>query len=371
MKKILFLVRSLNAGGAERQLLVTAKGLSERQYQVTVLTFYSGGFYFNELNNSKVQLLNLRKKGRWDLILFILRLRRVLCQQEPDVIYSFMGTSNILSVLLHSFTPATRVIWGVRASNMDLEKYDWLTSWSYWFECRLARFSNLIISNSNAGLEYAVDHGFPREKMLVIPNGIDTERFKPDRSAGKELRKQWGVTEDEVLIGLVGRIDPMKGHPIFLDAAALLKKENSNVRFVCVGVGDVIYERAMRQLATDLGLDDVLIWAGRHADMFAVYNALNISSSSSSYGEGFSNVIGEAMACGKPCVTTDVGDSALIVGKTGIVLPVNDSKTLSKALNKLLLLDNKSLKSMSIMARFRIVEKFSVAALLDSTEKIL
>ncbi len=134
MKKILFFIRSLNAGGAERQLVVTAKGLAEKGYQVTVLTFYSGGFYANEFNNSKVKLLSLHKKGRWDLLLFILRLRVILRQQAPDVIYSFMGTANILAVVLRPFVPAARVVWGVRASNMDLEKYDWLSRWSYWFE---------------------------------------------------------------------------------------------------------------------------------------------------------------------------------------------------------------------------------------------
>ena len=370
MKNILFFIRSLNAGGAERQLVVTAKGLTERGHPVTVLTFYSGGFYADELKESKVQLLSLNKKGRWDLFAFLFRLRQVLRKISPDVIYSFMGFANILTVAIRPFIPATKLVWGVRASNMDLDQYDWLSRWSYWLECRLSRFADTIIANSNAGLEYAVWHGFPREKMLVIPNGIDTERFKPDRSAGKELRQQWGVTEDEVLIGLVGRIDPMKGHPIFLDAAALLKKENSNVRFVCVGVGDVVYERAMRQLATDLGLDDVLIWAGRHAYMLAVYNAFDIASSSS-YGEGFPNVIGEAMACGVPCVVTDVGDSTLVVGEAGSIIPSKDSQALFSAWVDMLDLDKAELCELSLLVREHIDTKFSIDRLISETEKSL
>jgi len=370
MTKILFFTRSLNAGGAERQLVVTAKGLAERGYQVTVLTFYAGGFYANELNNTTVQLLSLHKKGRWDLLAFLYRLLRILHQQSPDVIYSYLGTANILAVMMRPFIPTTRAVWGVRASNMDLDQYDWLNRWSYWLECRLARFAECIVSNSQAGLKYAVAHGFPEKKMTVITNGIDTERFSPDKLAGDSLHKAWGVAENERLIGVVGRIDPMKGHPLFLKAAALIKQQHPQVRFVCVGQGETMYENAMHQLATKLGLDDVLIWAGRHADMVAVYNALDIASSSSC-GEGFPNVVGEAMACGVPCVVTDVGDSALIVGDTGMVVPAKDSQALAAAWNKMLSLDDVEFKRLSDAARKRVVDEFGVHVLLNCTERML
>lgn len=370
MKKILFFIRSLNAGGAERQLVVTAKGLAEQGYNVTVLTFYSGGFYAAEFTGTKVQLLSLHKKGRWDLLSFFYRLFSVLREQSPDVIYSFLGTANILAVLLRPFISPMRVVWGVRASNMDLEKYDWLTRLGYWVECRLARFADTIIANSYAGLDYAVTHGFPRKKMIVIPNGIDTKTFHPDKSAGKSLREIWGVAEDELLIGVVGRIDPMKGHSTFLEAAAMIKQQYSRVRFVCVGSGEVMYEESMQRQSTELGLDNVLIWAGRQSDMVAVYNALDITSSSS-YGEGFPNVIGEAMACGALCVVTDVGDSALLVGETGLVVPAKDSKGLSVAWSEMLLLGNEKFEDLSIDVRQRVINEFSVSALLDRTERVL
>lgn len=367
MKKILFFIRSLNAGGAERQLVVTAKGLAGRGFQVTVLTFYSGGFYADELNNTNVQLLSLHKKGRWDLFPFFFRLTKVLHQQSPDVIYSFLSTANTLIILLRPFIHPVRVVWGVRASNMDLDLYDWLSRWSYWVECRLAHFADTIIANSQAGRNYAVAHGFPEKKITVIPNGIDTERFRPDRSAGERVRKEWGIAEDELLIGVVGRIDPMKGLPTFLEAAVLIKQQVPQARFVCVGKGEAVYKKNMCKLATELGLDDVLIWAGRRTDMTAVYNAFDIASSSS-YGEGFPNVIGEAMACGVPCVVTAVGDSALIVGETGIVVKANDSHALAASLNEMLSLDDVEFKRLSNVARKRVIDGFSVNTLIDSTE---
>lgn len=370
MKKILFFIRSLNAGGAERQLVITAKGLAERGYKVTVLTFYAGGFYAEDIKDTKVQLLSLHKTGRWDVLSFLLRLRRVLCQQKPDIIYSFLNTANILAVLLRPFIRTKRVVWGVRASNMDLDQYDWLSRWSYWLEFRLARFADTIIANSYAGKDYAVAHGFPEEKISVIHNGIDTERFIPDKASGKRLRDEWGVGNNQTLIGAVGRIDPMKGIPLFLKAAAIVKEKYPKVRFVWVGKGNATYEQSMHKLATKMGLDDVLTWAGRHTDMLAVYNAFDIASSSS-YGEGFPNVLGEAMACGVPCVVTNVGDSALVVGDAGLVVLAKDSEALALAWSEMLLLESSLLQELTIAARKRVVNEFGVEVLIDCTAEIL
>ena len=370
MKKVLFFIRSLNAGGAERQLVVAAKGLAERGYDVMVLTFYSGGFYADELSGTKVRLLSLHKKGRWDLVVFFCRLVSLLRTQAPDIVYSFLGGANIFSMLMQPFIPHARTVWGVRASNMELDRYDWAARWSYWLECRLSSLADVIVANSHAGLEYAVAHGFPGSKMVVIANGIDTERFRPNKEAGMHLRKEWGGGQDERLIGLVGRIDPMKGHTTFLEAAALIKRQLPDVRFVCVGKGEEGYEKAMRKLATEMGLDDVLVWAGVCSEMMAVYNALDILSSSS-YGEGFPNVVGEAMACGVPCVVTDVGDSALVVGQTGLVVPPKDSGALCSAWLEMLSLEATESRATSAAVRDRIMSEFNIGTMLDSIEQVL
>jgi glycosyltransferase involved in cell wall biosynthesis len=371
IKKVLFFIRSLNVGGAERQIVITAKGLAEQGYDVTVLTFYSGGAYAEEFLDTKVRLLSLHKKGRWDLLPFFFSLISVLRRESPNAVYSFLGVANIFSVLARSFVPNMRVIWGVRASNMDLRRYDWATRWSYWLECRLARFADLIVANSRAGLEYAVAKGFPRGKMVAVPNGIDTERFRPDKEAGQHIRETWGVGENERLIGLVGRIDPMKDHSNFLKAAALIRCQVENVRFVCVGKGEEGYEKSMRSLATKMGLDDVLIWAGEYSNMMEVYNALDIASSSSSYGEGFPNVVGEAMSCSVPCVVTDVGDSALLIGLTGWVVPRNDSEALCSVWSEMLLLDEMEFRAKAVTSRERVISEFSINDLINSTEQLL
>ncbi|MHC5827541.1 MAG: glycosyltransferase, partial [Nostoc sp.] len=163
-----------------------------------------------------------------------------------------------------------------------------------------------------------------------------TERFQPNPEAGLQVRTEWRISKDTILIGLVGRLDPMKDHPTFLKAVALLCKEREDIRFVCVGMGSHEYAQELYQLAEELEVAEKVIWAGGRADMPDIYNALDINCSSSSYGEGFSNVIGEAMACGVPCVVTDVGDSAWIIGDTGIVVPPNNPEALKAGITSLI-----------------------------------
>lgn len=363
--KILFLIRSLEAGGAERQLVLTAKDLAKRGHSVTILTFYSGGFYESELEGAAARLISLNKTGRWDLLGFYWRLIKRLRFESPDVLYSFLDSANVFSILCKPFLFNKKIVWGVRASNMDLSAYPWISRWSYKAECFFSRFADRIIANSHAGLDYAVAHGFPREKMCVVHNGIDTEYFAPDHSLGLPLRTQWGVADNQVLIGLVGRIDPMKGHEIFLQAAAILKENATDTRFVCVGDGEKAYVERMQAVAKDLKLNNVLIWAGVQSDMPAVYNALDLLVSSS-FGEGFSNVIAEAMACDVPCVVTDVGDSADIVGDCGELVPPNQSQLLADTITRQI--ENPPDK---LACRDRVVSLYSLSTYIDQTEAAL
>jgi glycosyltransferase involved in cell wall biosynthesis len=165
----------------------------------------------------------------------------------------------------------------------------------------------------------------------------------------------------------VGRLDPMKDHSVFLEAAAVLANTRKETRFVCIGSGRLEYQTKLQTLAKHLGLGDRLLWLGTREDMPAVWNALDIAVSSSSYGEGLSNAIGEAMASGVPCAVTDVGDSAWIVGDTGEVVPPKDPIALRNAIERLL--DKKSHTAAEI--RLRVVECLSVDSLVGNTERAL
>lgn len=364
MMKIQFLTRSLGYGGAERQLVELAKGLRERGHDVLITTFYPGGPLEKDLRAAGAPIECIRKRGRWDTVGFLLRLLGQVRREQPDVLHGYLPFPNLLVTLCKPFLPRTRIVWGIRASRMDMSHYDRWTKIVFWAECLLARFADLVIVNSHSGKEHYRRHGVPAGKMTVVPNGIDTERFRPDPAARARLRQHWGVRDGEKLIGLVGRLDPMKDHPVFLNAAALLTKEREDIRFVCVGDGPEEYRSRLHALARDLGLERVMIWENGRDDMPAVYNALDIATSSSKFGEGFSNVIGEAMACGVPCVVTDVGDSARIVGGLGIVVNHSDPEDLK---NGWLRCFELGLEEWSPSIRRRVQALFSTDKLVQNT----
>ena len=364
--KILFLNRSLNSGGAERQLVLLAKGLKECGHEVVITLFYKGGPLEKELAEAQIPIRQLNKKGRWNLIGFFSRLIRIVREEQPDIMHSYLYDQNLVLVALKPFFPAMRIVWGIRCSMMDLDRYEWIDRLSFKLNCWLSRFPDAIIANSQVGGEYHVSHGFPSAKTMVIPNGIDTDRFRPDPAARIQIRSEWGITDHVKLIGIVGRLDPMKDHPVFIEAAALLANKRRDIRFVCVGAGPDEYRGKLQTLAKSLGLEERLMWVGIREDMPAVYNALDITVSSS-YGEGLSNVIGEAMACGVPCVVTNVGDSAWVVGDTGEVVPPKDPVALSNAITRLL---DESPRTPAQIRR-RILERLSAETLVANTARTL
>jgi glycosyltransferase involved in cell wall biosynthesis len=369
--RVVLLIRSLGVGGAERQLVVLARALHARGVDVRVLTFYPAGPLRPELEAAGVPVEDLGKGGRWDVLPFLWRLWRRLRALRPDVLYSWLPMANVLAAIVGPMAGVPRIVWGVRASNLDADRYDWLHRVEQSLARRLARRADAIICNAEAGRYWHEALGYPRERMVVIENGIDTERFHFDARARARLRKEWGIADHEHLIGLVARIDPMKDHDTFLRAAALLAQRRPDVRFVCVGDGPESELARLQGLAHALGLDGRLLWLGRRADVAQVLSAMDIASSSSSYGEGFSNAIGEAMACSRICVVTDVGDSRRIVGETGFVVPPRDPEALARGWETALAFPPEQRTERERVARRRVEERFSVRRMVERTEQVL
>ncbi len=367
MRKIIFLARSLGHGGAERQLALLANRLAAAGREVAVAVFYPGGGLEAELDAGGVPVDSLVKRGRWDVVAFFIGLHRYVRARGPAILHGYLPVPNVLAALLKMFIPGLRVVFGVRASNLDTGHYDRLSRWMFRLEKYLSRRADLIIVNSRSGRDYHLRQGFPAAKLAVIPNGIDTERFRPDPEARAATRAAWGIAENTALIGLVGRLDPMKDHDTFLRAAARFSRVRSEARFVCLGGGAAAYRARLRAHAHELSIADKINWLEPREDMPRVYPALDVLASSSAYGEGFSNVIGEAMACGVPCAVTDVGDSAWIVGDTGRVVPAGDPDALAAAWADLLERSPEQRAALAVRARTRVVENFGVEALLRDT----
>jgi glycosyltransferase involved in cell wall biosynthesis len=367
--RVLFLIRSLGRGGAERQLATLAIGLRRDGWEVAVACFYAGGPFQHELERGGVPIIDLHKRGRWDVAGFLWRLARALRGYRPDIVHGYLTVGNLLSLFAPLASPGSRVVWGVRSSFIDRQRYDWMSRATFALSCRMARRADRIIFNSRAGSTLHGAQGYPADRLVVIANGIDTGHFRFDAASRARMRSAWEVPDTALLVGLVGRLDPMKDHPTFLQAIAGLAHD-ARWRFVCVGGGDAGYAEQLQAQARELGLAERLVWAGPCEDMAAAYSAIDILASSSR-GEGFPNVVAEAMACGRPCVVTDVGDSADLVGDTGIVVPAGDPVALRDGIARMRERMARDPFAAAHAARARVVDQFSTARLVGHSERVL
>jgi glycosyltransferase involved in cell wall biosynthesis len=368
--RILFLIRSLNRGGAERQLVAAARGL-RRRHDVSVAAFYGGGPFEDELRQAGIAVHDLRKRGRWDLLPVLSRAARLVRAEHPDVLVAYMGLANVVASALRPAFPRMKVVWGIRTAKTDLSAYDWLAKLGPVVDRVFVPFADAIVTNSHAARGVAIAGGLPERKLVVIPNGIDCEQFRPDRAAAAALRREWGIGEGAPIVGIVARLDPVKGHETYLRAAAQLTARVPSARFVCVGGGRAERREALARLAQELGVADRITWAGEMKVTRAVYSAFDVTVLSSNDGESFPNAVAEAMACACPCVVTDSGDMRSIVGDTGIVVPPRDVGALADGIAELLARATAPGNTLGANARARIERQFSVPMLVERTEQAL
>jgi glycosyltransferase involved in cell wall biosynthesis len=368
--KVLFFIRSMVVGGSQRQVAMLARALAERGHEAAVVVFYTGGEIDIAREPTSPRVISLGKSARWDAIAPLARLRRLLRTERPDVVYAFHPPQAVLAALLLRRTQKTRLVFGVRSAAMEVKRYDSLSALAYALEVRLSKRADLIIANGHTVRADAVKRGMPASRIAVIPNGIDTQMMHPDAIAGGLQRRAWGIPDDAFVIGCVARFDPMKDHPTFLAAAARFAREQPGTRFVCVGDGAAPYRDALKAQAHALGLDDALVWAGEMDSLCNVYNAFDVATLPSAFGEGSPNVVGEAMACGVPVVATDVGDVRLIVGDLGEVVPPRNPQALAAGWTRMRQrLTQKSLIRGSI--RQSIVTNYSLDAMVDRSIECL
>jgi glycosyltransferase involved in cell wall biosynthesis len=241
---------------------------------------------------------------------------------------------------------------------MDMSHYRRLSSTVLRLCVLLSGWPQAVIVNSKAGQIFHYRLGYHPRRWVHIPNGIDTGQFQPNPSARMLLRNELGLKPDVLLIGLIARFDPMKDHGNFLQAASLLAAKVAGVHFILAGNGVEPSNLSLRNYLDRDELHGRVHLLGQRDDIASLTAALDIASSSSSFGEGFSNTIAEAMSCGVPCVVTNVGDSAFLVGETGVVVPTMDPQALSDGWQRMIALGVEGRKGLGMAARLRIQQNF-------------
>jgi glycosyltransferase involved in cell wall biosynthesis len=261
------------------------------------------------------------------------------------------------------------VVWNIRQSLYSL-KYEKRGTGAVIRGCSfLSRFPKHVVYNSKTSAEQHEALGYRRDKRVIIPNGFDTEIFKPSTEAYKGIRKELNIPPDSIVIGLIGRYHPKKDHLNFLRAAASLIKRHPSIQFILAGNHVSECNSDLNGHIRSLNLLPQFHLLGERSDIPRITAALDVSSSSS-YAEGFPNVIGEAMACGVACVVTDVGDSASLVGDTGKIVPARNPEALARAWTELVEMGVEQRRILGDRSRQRVLDNYSLDAVVKRYERL-
>jgi glycosyltransferase involved in cell wall biosynthesis len=358
---ITHVITGLEVGGAERMLVKVLSRLDRSRYQPTVVSLTDRGPLAAEVESLGVTVTSVGLRATALTPADLRRVVSVLAASAPDVVQTWMYKADLLGGLAAMAVGRPPVIWGLRQSDLHATR---------------SSPSNRLAVRVCAGLSWVVPTrilcvsdevarvhrrlGYAPGRMVVVPNGFDTDRFRPDAAARSSVREALGIAPGDQVVGLVARFDAQKDHRTFLAAARRIVEARPATRFVLCGDGVDAGNRTLQAWVVEQGLAERVALLGVRADMPAVTAAFDVAVSSSAFGEGFSNAIGEAMACGVPCAVTDSGNSRSLVGDTGRVVPVERPGYLAAAVVDLLAEPSAARIRRGEAARGRIVAEFGL-----------
>lgn len=369
--KILHIINDLAIGGAEIMLYRLLSEKSRQRFNPVVISLMDHGSLRQRIEELGIPVHTARMKRGLPTPASIWRLIRLVRQIKPDLIQGWLYHGS-LAAQLGSLSLPKRVpaLWSIHCTIYSLSFEKKLTALVVRICAWLSPLAAYIIfvSRTSQAQHKALDYDV--SKSCVVPNGIDTSLFAPSREAQTAVRLELGITQDALIIGAIGRYHAMKDHANFLRAAAVIAASYPDVHFLLAGRELDRENRALRQLISELGLENRTHLLGERTDIARLVAALDIFCLSSSHGESFPIIIGEAMSSAVPCVVTDVGDSAWILGGTGRVTPPRDAKALAAACEELLALGRTGRETLGRAARARVVELFSLPIVVGEYEAL-
>lgn len=353
--RILHVITGLGRGGAETQL---ARLLSYQPAGAAVFSIREPGSLAEAITAAGVPVYSGGARGpmspRW-----LPKLRQAVRQHRPEIVSGWMYHGNLAAILAWHWAQPASLLWNIRHSLHDLRREKTTTRYIIQAGAMLSTMPARIFYNSTVAASQHEAIGYRAKHRQVIPNGFDTDRFRPDPAAREALRRELGIGPHERLIGVVGRSHPMKNHVGFLSAFAQLRRELRGVCAIIVGSNVDAVDGDLVHLRTQLGLEASVHLMPDTPHPERVYPALDLFVLPSSWGEAFPNVVGEAMACGVPCLVTDVGDVATVVGDTGFVASSGVPEVLAARMAEALACSRAELAELGERARHRIETNYS------------
>ena len=366
MPRILHVITGLNVGGAET-MLYKLLSAGSTTYAHSVVSLAPPGPMGDRIAGLGVPVHSLHLRPAAPNPVRVWAVRSLARRLAPDLIVGWMYHGNLMASLAGWGLGNTRVLWSIRSSIYDFAYMSWRTAAVVKLGARLSAHPAGIIYVSRVSRGQHEERGYHSAKAVVIPNGIDCKEFVPNERERAKVRAELGLAEDSIVVGLVARRHPVKNQPGFLQTAALVARECPAARFLLVGPG-VAEDSGLQALIQKLGLQQRVRLIGNRDDMPRITSALDIACSAS-LSEAFPNTIGEAMACGVPCAVTNVGDSAFLVGETGVSVPPGNPQDLARAVQQLIAAGPAGRRQLGARARRRIEENSSLPAIAAQYEK--
>ena len=370
--KVLHVISGLNNGGAEGVLYRLCK--HDNRCQHIIISMMDEGKYGPLLKDIGIELhcLNMQQ-GRFS-ISGLWRLFKLISNNKPDVVQTWMCHADLMGGLVARFAGVKHVFWNVRHTILETGKSKRST-------IRVIKVCAFISGWVPRKIVYCAHKakavheamGYKKGKAEIIANGFDFTQLSIDSLARATFRSELGLNDDVSLIGMVGRYDPMKDHVNLIKALCLVKKENYNFKLVLIGRDLNTKNQTLLNHIRDNRLTENVILLGQRTDIPTVMNGLDLHILSSSFGEAFPNVVAEAMACGTPCVVTDVGDAALIVGESGWIVPPKEPQSLANSIMQAL--QEKQINQQAWLlrkeaCRNRIVDNFSMEKMIEGYRRV-
>ena len=363
--RILHVTTTLGTGGAERMLLNLVSGGDASEFQHGIIGLRRGGMLAGPLREAGADVWNCGLRAGHLSFGAGLQIRRILSEFQPDIVQGWMYHGNLAACLVKTMPLRAPVVWGIHHSIDDIKNEKRMTRGLIRLGSRLSGWPHKIVyvSRVSHGQHNAI--GYSNRQATIIPNGFNSARFRPQPGAGLELRRALNIGPDVALLGKVAVVRPMKDHANLLKAGALLKAQGLQFHLILIGQRTTEDNADLMQLIERAGMRDRVILLGERHDMPALLAGLDVLVVSSAWGEAFPIVLGEAMASGVPCVTTDVGDSAWIVGDTGVVVPARDPGALADGMARLITMDAECRRTLGVRARARIKANFELSDIIQ------
>lgn len=371
--RVLHVISGLGTGGAENFLLGLASSLSGR-VESRVVSLGEGGGMLPRFRAAQIEVSELRLNrlsGRLRFPFALLRLARTIRAWRPHVIQGWMNHGNLGAwVVRGTSAPSAGLLWSIRQSVDDIRNEKRGTQLALRLQALLSSRPDRIVCNSQRGYLQHLRLGFDSRHALVVGNGFDCERFRPRPELRTRAREVLGLAGSDLVVAMVARYHPMKDYGCFIRAIGIAARVVPNLRAVCIGTGVTSEQAPLRRLIEELELAGSVVLTDESSELDRLYPGIDVVCLTSAWGEGFPNVIGEAMASGVPCVVSDVGDAALIVGDCGHVAPPQDPAAIAAAILDLARMGAAGRAELGGRARARIVANYAMPVIANEYERL-